>query len=383
MLGAVRACNQGRPLDRREFRQQFRGRSMFIDHVEIEVASGKGGDGSVSFHREKYIRKGGPDGGDGGRGGDLVLLVDEHRTNLLDFKWSRVFKAEHGQPGKGGKQTGRRGKDCVIKVPLGTQVRDAATGELLADMVSVGQRLVLFNGGHGGKGNFRFRSSTNQAPRDFTPGGPNHERTLALELKILADVGLVGFPNAGKSTLLATVSAARPKIADYPFTTLVPNIGIVPYAQYKSFAMADIPGLIEGAHEGRGLGHQFLRHVERTRLLLYLVDVSAEDPIKELEILRRELATYAPELAKRPSLVVLTKSDITTPSKRGLKMAHDFLISAVTQRHVKSLVRTIGTMLEEMERDSPREIYAPAPIPPHLDPSLLPEDDESGDTEQE
>ncbi|MCA9787872.1 MAG: 50S ribosome-binding GTPase, partial [Candidatus Cloacimonetes bacterium] len=167
------------------------------------------------------------------------------------------------------------------------------------------------------------------------------------------------------------------------FTTLVPNIGIVPYAQYKSFAMADIPGLIEGAHEGRGLGHQFLRHVERTRLLLYLVDVSAEDPIKELEILRRELATYAPELAKRPSLVVLTKSDITTPSKRGLKMAHDFLISAVTQRHVKSLVRTIGTMLEEMERESPREIYAPAPIPPHLDPSLLPEDDESGDTEQE
>jgi GTP-binding protein len=338
---------------------------MFIDHVEIEVASGKGGDGCVSFHREKFIAKGGPDGGDGGRGGDLVLVVDEHRTNLLDFKWSRVFRAENGQPGKGGKQTGRRGKDALIKVPLGTQVKDQATGELLVDMIRLGQRVVLFNGGHGGKGNWRFRSSTNQAPREFTSGGPNHERTLVLELKILADVGLVGFPNAGKSTLLATVSAARPKIADYPFTTLVPNIGIVPYAQYKSFAMADIPGLIEGAHEGRGLGHQFLRHVERTRLLLYLVDVSAEDPQKELDILRRELATYAPELAARPSLVVLTKSDITTPSKRGLKMDHDFLISAVAQRNVKSLVRAIGLMLEQMERENPRELYAAPEPPPH------------------
>lgn len=350
---------------------------MFIDHVEIEVASGKGGDGCVSFHREKFINKGGPDGGDGGRGGDLVLLVDEHRTNLLDFKWSRVFRAEDGQPGKGGKQSGRRGKDSVIKVPLGTQVRDLATGELLADMIRIGQRVVLFNGGHGGKGNWRFRSSTDQAPRKFTSGGPKHERELALELKILADVGLVGFPNAGKSTLLATVSAARPKIADYPFTTLVPNIGIVPYAQYKSFAMADIPGLIEGAHEGRGLGHQFLRHVERTRLLLYLVDVSAEDPQKELDILRKELETYAPELARRPSLVVLTKSDITTPSKRGLKMEHDFLISAVAQRNVKALVRAIGLRLEEMERESPRELYEPAVIPPHEDPEL------AGDTDGE
>ncbi len=340
---------------------------MFIDHVEIEVRSGKGGDGCVSFHREKYVRKGGPDGGDGGRGGDVVFLTDAGRGNLLDFKWSRSFEAENGQQGKGRNMKGRRGKDIVIKVPVGTQIRDAESGELLLDMVAEGQREVLFNGGHGGKGNYRFRSSTNQAPREFTEGGPGHERRLQLELKILADVGLVGFPNAGKSTLLSVISAARPKVADYPFTTLVPNVGIVPYAQYKSFAMADIPGLIEGAHEGKGLGHQFLRHVERTRLLLYLVDVSSEDPAEELEVLRRELQAYAPELARRPSLVVLTKADITTPSRRKLKMEYDFLISSVANRRVKSLVSRIGEMLERMQLEEERQERAASDyeVPPH------------------
>ncbi len=330
---------------------------MFIDQVQIFVSSGKGGDGCISFHREKYVAKGGPDGGDGGRGGDIVFEVDPGRSNLLDFKWSRKFVAKAGQSGAGRLRKGRRGTDVVIKVPPGTQIKDAETGELLLDMVQIGQREALLHGGHGGKGNARFKSPTVQAPRTATPGGPAQERELLLELKILADVGLVGFPNAGKSTLLATVSAARPKVADYPFTTLVPNIGIVPYAEYRSFAMADIPGLIEGAHEGRGLGHQFLRHVERCRLLVYLVDVSADDPVEQLATLRTELEKYSPELARRPSIVVLSKSDITTPSRRKLKMEHDFLISAATQRGIKTLVRHIGTMIEEMEREEPRQTY--------------------------
>ena len=337
---------------------------MFIDQVQIFVSSGKGGDGCVSFHREKYVAKGGPDGGDGGRGGDVVIEVDPGRSNLLDFKWSRKFVAKAGQSGAGRLRKGRRGKDIVIQVPPGTQIKDAESGELLLDMVQIGQREVLLNGGHGGKGNARFKSATVQAPRTATPGGPSQERELLLELKILADVGLVGFPNAGKSTLLSTVSAAKPKVADYPFTTLVPNIGIVPYAEYRSFAMADIPGLIEGAHEGRGLGHQFLRHVERCRLLVYLVDVSAEDPAEQLCTLRQELEKYSPELARRPSLVVLSKSDITTPSRRKLKLEHDFLISAVTQRGIKSLVRHIGRRIEEMEQEDPRATYY---VPPAAD----------------
>jgi GTP-binding protein len=332
---------------------------MFIDQVRIHVRSGNGGDGCVSLHRAKYLPKGGPDGGDGGRGGDVVFEVDPGRMNLLDFKWSRLFEAENGKPGASRLRKGRRGADVLIRVPPGTQVKHGETGELLLDLVAPGQREVLFNGGHGGKGNARFKSPTNQTPRTATPGGRGHELDVELELKILADVGLVGFPNAGKSTLLAALSAARPKIADYPFTTLVPNVGIVPYAEFKSFAMADIPGLIEGAHEGRGLGHQFLRHVERCRLLVYLVDVSAEDPAHQLEVLREELARYSPELAGRPSLVVLNKSDVTTPSKRKLKLEHDLLISAATGRHLKALARQVGERLEELrpeERPLPRRL---------------------------
>ncbi len=331
---------------------------MFIDHVQIQVSSGSGGAGCVSFRREKYVPKGGPDGGDGGRGGDVVFEVDPGRMNLLDFKWTRSFSAGNGQPGAGRLRRGKRGADCVIKVPPGTQVKDAETGELLLDVVLLGQREILLNGGHGGKGNTRFKSSTIQAPRKATGGGPSLQRTLDLELKIIADVGLVGLPNSGKSTLLSVVSAARPKIADYPFTTLVPNVGIVPWAEYRSFAMADIPGLIEGAHAGKGLGHQFLRHVERTRLLVYLVDVSAEDPRRDLATLRSEVERYSPELMRRPSLVVLSKCDITTPSRRRLKMEHDFLISAVAGRRVTSLLRRIGELLEDLEAAEPRQRYA-------------------------
>ncbi|MFA7332074.1 MAG: GTPase ObgE [Candidatus Delongbacteria bacterium] len=328
---------------------------MFIDQVRIAVRSGNGGDGCVSLFHGKYQPKGGPDGGDGGRGGDVVFEVDTGRMNLLDFKWSRSFEAEDGRPGASSLRKGRRGKDVLIRVPPGTQIRRADNGELLLDLVEPGQREVLLNGGHGGKGNARFKSPTQQTPRYATPGGAGWDMEVDLELKILADVGLVGFPNAGKSTLLAALSAARPKIADYPFTTIVPNVGIVPYAEFKSFAMADIPGLIEGAHEGRGLGHQFLRHVERCRVLVYLVDVSADDPVHQLEVLRFELARYSPELAKRPALIVLNKSDVTIPSKRKLKMDYDLLVSAATGKHLKLLVRRIGEMLEELRaRELPR-----------------------------
>ena len=348
---------------------------MFIDQVHISVRSGKGGDGAISLHREKYVAKGGPDGGDGGRGGDVVFVVDPGRMNLLDFKWSRRFEAEDGRTGGGRNRRGKRGKDVVIPVPPGTQVKNAATGELLLDLLEEGQRVVLLNGGHGGKGNTHFKSATQRTPRKATAGGPGGTLDLELELKMIADVGLVGHPNAGKSTLLATISAARPKVADYPFTTLVPNVGIVPYAEYRSFAMADIPGLIEGAHEGKGLGHQFLRHVERTRVLIYLVDVGSEDPVGDLAVLRRELERYSPELLQRPSLVVLNKCDVTTPSKRKLKIDYDLLISAATGTRVKALVRRIGQMIEEQNAAETRlERKLKAAERPEREPEPSPEE---------
>jgi GTPase len=321
---------------------------MFIDQVKIKVKSGKGGAGSISFIRAKFVPLGGPNGGDGGRGGDVVFEVDLGRQNLLDFKWSRRFEAGNGVDGSGGNKKGKSGQHMLIKVPPGTQVRNAETGELLLDLVRPEQREVLLNGGHGGKGNTHYKTPTIRAPRRAGPGGPSHELDIVLELKILADVGLVGFPNAGKSTLLAALSAARPKIADYPFTTLIPNIGIVSWAEYKSFAMADIPGLIEGAHDGKGLGHRFLRHVERCRLLVYLLDVSEEDPAEQLATLKAELEKYSPELARRESLVVLSKSDVTTAARRKLKLDYDHQISAVTHRNLKALSLDIGQRLEKM-----------------------------------
>ncbi len=283
---------------------------MFIDSAEIQVRAGNGGPGCISFRREKNIPKGGPNGGDGGRGGDVTFIADENLTTLYDFRYKRVYKAQNGAPGEGSLKTGKSGEDTYIRVPVGTIIKDAETGEAVADLDESFKRITVVRGGKGGRGNNHFKSSTNKAPRRAEPGRNGEERKLSLELKLLADVGLVGLPNAGKSTMLARLSKARPKIADYPFTTLVPNLGIVPIREFKSFVMADIPGIIEGASDGKGLGIQFLRHIQRTRLVLYLIDVFVSDVEQTLEVLKNELAEFDKTLAQRPSLVVLNKIDL-------------------------------------------------------------------------
>ncbi|MFH1687489.1 MAG: GTPase ObgE [bacterium] len=287
---------------------------MFIDYVEIEVEAGNGGHGCISFRREKYIPKGGPDGGDGGRGGDVVALSDPNLTTLLDYRYKRKCKAENGQPGEGNLKTGRSGQSVILRFPTGTQVTDLDTGQPVADLDQDGVEVVLASGGKGGKGNTHFKGPTRQAPRFAQDGQPGMHRRLALELKLLADVGLVGLPNAGKSTILACVSAARPKIADYPFTTLVPNLGIVKLREYKSCVMADIPGLIEGASLGKGLGHQFLKHIQRTRLLIYVIDVNEPDIIMVQKSLEEELRNFDVTLPDRPAFVAITKIDTVSES---------------------------------------------------------------------
>lgn len=285
---------------------------MLIDQARIFVKAGDGGNGCASFRREKYVPAGGPDGGDGGKGGDVIFEVDQGLSTLIDFTRRTHFIAEQGQHGQGSNKHGRNGEDLVVRVPPGTQVKDDE-GRLLADLVAPGQRWVAARGGRGGRGNTRFKSPTRRAPAFFEKGEPGEERWLRLELKLLADVGLVGYPNAGKSTFIAAVSKARPKIADYPFTTLTPNLGVVSLGPGESFVVADIPGLIEGAHRGVGLGHEFLRHIERTRVLLYVIDASGlegRDPCDDLRVLRRELSLYQPELAQRPSLVFANKMDL-------------------------------------------------------------------------
>jgi GTPase len=284
--------------------------SPFVDHVQIYFTSGKGGDGVVAWRREKHVPKGGPDGGDGGRGGHIILEGDVQMWTLLDLRYRKFIKAKPGNNGEGGKRSGKEGKDEILKVPLGTTVHDAETGDFLGEIVTHGQQLILVEGGHGGKGNWHFRSASNQVPEYSGPGGLPRELVAVLELKVLADVGLVGFPNAGKSTLLSVMSAAKPKIADYPFTTLVPNIGIVKYREYLSYVMADIPGIIEGAHEGKGLGHTFLRHIERNSILLLMIAVDSPDPVKEYKTLLAELKAYNPELLAKERLVTLTKTDL-------------------------------------------------------------------------
>lgn len=288
----------------------------FVDRVVIEVHAGSGGPGCVSFRREAFVPAGGPNGGDGGRGGDVVLVGDPNQGTLLDFRYRRAYRARGGRSGEGSNRTGADGTSVRVQVPLGTLVYDDETGELLCDLVEPGQEFVAASGGKGGRGNARFRSATNQAPRRADPGVPGESRRLRLELKLLADVGLVGFPNAGKSTLLARLSSARPKIADYPFTTLVPNLGIVDLGDFLSCTLADIPGLIEGASEGKGLGHAFLRHVERTRLLIFLLDVN-DDPAGRYRVLCREVEAYAEGLSRAPRLVCLNKVDLW-PSGREL-----------------------------------------------------------------
>jgi GTP-binding protein len=282
----------------------------FVDYVKISVASGNGGKGSAHLHREKFISKGGPDGGDGGRGGHIILKGNESLWTLLSFKFKRHFKAGHGEHGSKNRSSGGDGVDIYLDVPLGTVVKNLETGEVLFEITEHGQEKIVVEGGKGGRGNWHFKTSTNQTPRYAQPGIPGTEQELTLELKVLADVGLVGFPNAGKSTLLSVLTSAKPKIADYPFTTLKPNLGIVQYRDFKSFVMADIPGIIEGAAEGKGLGHYFLRHIERNSILLFLIPADSVDVSQEYEILLNELRKYNPEMLDKNRLVAISKADM-------------------------------------------------------------------------
>ena len=283
---------------------------MFIDFTEIDISAGNGGSGAVSFRREKFIPKGGPDGGDGGRGGHVIFKVDTNLHTLQDIRYRRRYKAENGHPGRGSNKTGKNGKDVVILVPAGSVIRKKGSKDIIIDLTVNGQNYIICNGGQGGKGNARFKTSTKQAPRKAQPGVEGESGIFEIELKVLADVGLVGLPNAGKSTLLSSISSARPKVADYPFTTLKPNLGIVKYGEYESFVMADIPGLIEGASLGKGLGHQFLRHIERNRIHIYLIDCMEDNPYDVYITLKNELKNFNEDLIKKPSMICRTKSDL-------------------------------------------------------------------------
>jgi GTP-binding protein len=333
----------------------------FVDEAKIQVIAGSGGSGSASFRREKYIQYGGPDGGDGGRGGSVILVAQSGLNTLVDFRHKKIFKAEKGQVGRGRQMYGRGGTDNIIKVPLGTLVYHVETGELMGDLVEDGQQLVVARGGKGGLGNLHFKSSTNRAPRRFTPGEPGEQHGLRLELKVLADVGLLGFPNAGKSTLIATVSAARPKIADYPFTTLYPNLGVVSIDHSRSFVIADIPGLIEGAADGAGLGIQFLKHLQRTRILLHLVELApldGSDSAEQVRSLAAELERFSAELASRPRWLVCSKADLMDPQEAEQKASElveqlqwqgpHYLISSVTRQGTDQLMQNLMSALEEM-----------------------------------
>jgi GTP-binding protein len=334
---------------------------MLFDEVKINVKSGDGGDGCVAFRREKYVPFGGPSGGNGGHGGNVYLVVDRNLNTLIHFRKRIHFKAERGGRGGGKNLQGKRGEDRLISVPPGTMVYDADSGELLADLVEDGQRTLVASGGRGGRGNSTFASPTNQAPRLAEHGEPGQERWLRLELKLIADVGVIGMPNAGKSTLLSVVSAARPKIAAYPFTTLQPNLGVVQVGEYHAFVMADVPGLIEGASEGAGLGHQFLRHVERTRLLIHLLDGAAPDPLADYQTLNQELAQFSQRLAAKPQIVVLNKMDLPDAqawwplvqeavTENGVEV---HAISAVSQQGVRELMGRAFALLSTLPPPEP------------------------------
>ena len=328
----------------------------FVDYVKIHVVSGKGGKGSTHLHREKYVPKGGPDGGDGGRGGHVILKGNESLWTLLHFKYKRHFKAGHGENGSKNRSTGADGQDVYLEVPLGTVVKDSVTGEVLMEITEHGQEEKLAEGGMGGRGNWHFKTATNQTPRYAQPGIPGQEKDITLELKVLADVGLVGFPNAGKSTLLSVLTSAKPKIADYPFTTLKPNLGIVEYRDFKSFVMADIPGIIEGAAEGKGLGHYFLRHIERNAILLFLIPADSIDVSQEYEILLNELRNYNPELLDKERLVAISKADLLDEElmdemrkevKKDLKDVPFMFISSVSQYGLQPLKDKLWGLLNE------------------------------------
>lgn len=335
---------------------------MFIDRVKIKVKAGDGGDGVTAFRREKFVPRGGPSGGDGGVGGSVWLESDEGLNTLLHLRYNPEHKAERGRHGEGSNKHGKDGEDVTVKVPVGTQVFDAESNNLVFDFTEQGQRFCAAKGGKGGWGNVHFATPTKRAPKYHYNGRPGEEKEFQLELKLIADVGLLGFPNAGKSTLISVISAAKPKIADYPFTTLEPNLGVVDIGEFRTFVVADIPGLIEGASEGAGLGDRFLRHVERTKLLLHLVDVSSlsgRDPVKDYEIINREIASFNPELAQRPQIVVATKLDaLDDPKrleklrKRAKKDSKDFLeISAVTNQGTRELVSKVANVLDDLRRN--------------------------------
>jgi len=346
----------------------------FVDEASIHVAAGKGGNGSASFRREKYIEFGGPDGGDGGDGGSVYLEGDSGLNTLVDFRHKRTYKAENGVQGKGQQRYGKKGEDIYIRVPLGTVVKDELDDVVLGDVTEHGQHLLVARGGRGGLGNVHFKSSTNRAPRKFTPGEPGEEFQLHLELKVLADVGLLGFPNAGKSTLISTVSHARPKVADYPFTTLYPNLGVVRVGMDSSFVIADIPGLIEGAAEGAGLGVQFLKHLQRTRLLLHLVELAPLDgtpPEEAVRTLEQELLNFDAGLGDKPRWLVFTKSDLLDPGEADSEArrvvdalewkAPWFVISSVARSGTDRLMQKVGRALAEMkELDLEQQKYAQA-----------------------
>jgi GTP-binding protein len=344
---------------------------VFIDEAKIRVTGGPGGSGCVAFRREKYVPRGGPSGGDGGRGGSLYLESSVHLNTLLKFRYNREFSAESGRPGEGSNRHGQSSEDLVVMVPVGTIVYNEQTGEKLWDFTAPNQRFLAARGGRGGKGNAHFATSTHQAPRKAQPGAPGEEHALRLELKLLADVGLVGFPNVGKSTLISRLSAARPRIADYPFTTLEPSLGVVDAGEDHSFVMADIPGLIAGAHEGRGLGVRFLKHIERTRLLLHLIDVaevSDRDPVEDYHTILRELASFSPTVAKIPMLLVASRVDVAGSGQR-LAALRDFCreqgkqlfeISGVTGEGLEKLKWATWAALEQTQAHQPLEITAPS-----------------------
>jgi len=340
---------------------------VFIDRAKIKIKAGDGGNGVTAFRREKFVPRGGPSGGDGGRGGDVWLESDEGLNTLLHLRYNPEHKAERGKHGEGSNRHGKDGEDIIVRVPVGTQVLDAESGELLFDFTEPNQRFLAAKGGKGGWGNAHFATPTRRAPRYHYTGRPGQEKELQLELKLIADVGLVGFPNAGKSTLISVISAAKPKIADYPFTTLEPNLGVVDLGDFRTFVVADIPGLIEGASEGAGLGDRFLRHVERTKLILHLVDVSSfsgRDPVEDYEIINRELANYSPELAERPQIVVATKIDaldeperLEALRKRAKKDRKDFFeISSVVGTGIKELVFGVSQKLDELSAEVEQKI---------------------------
>lgn len=336
---------------------------MLIDNVKIKIRSGDGGNGCVSFRREKYVPKGGPNGGDGGKGGNVIFKADNSLATLIDFRYNRIYKAQNGKHGLGGDKTGRSGDDIIVLVPCGSIIKNASTGKVLADLVENGDSYLAALGGKGGKGNARFATSTNQAPRFAEPGIKGEEMEIEIELKLIADVGLVGLPNAGKSTLISKISAAKPKIADYPFTTLQPNLGIVKYKDYQSFVVADIPGLIEGAHTGKGLGIRFLKHIERTRVLVFLLDSSTipynENRKEDYEVLINELGSYDKTLLEKPRIICFSKTDTLsdeqkkdlsrikfTTSKSKVKIPI-LKISAVTGENLKKLLDEIWMLLRQ------------------------------------